>query len=178
MRFLLVALIGLLVFLLSAGVQGQTTLAAGYYHFLQIKGNTVYGWGRNSSGQLGLGENTDKPTPQPVPLAPTQSGNPVSACAGNWHSCILDDENNLSCTGNDYFGQTGVGLSDVNTNLLGMPTGVSSVAHVGCGGSAVYVTTTTGALMTWGKNDDGQLGLAPATWGTKVREAQVSIFFS
>jgi alpha-tubulin suppressor-like RCC1 family protein len=101
MRFLLVAIIvGLLAFLLPpAGVQGQTTLAAGENHFMQIEGNILYGWGWNTEGQLSQGDNTNKPTPQPVSLSPALSGNPVSVCAGWAHSCVLDDNNDMACTG-------------------------------------------------------------------------------
>jgi alpha-tubulin suppressor-like RCC1 family protein len=101
MRFLIVALVGLLVTLLPAGAQVQTIFAAGRYHYIQINGNVVSSWGKNFYGQLGQGDNTNKPTPQPVTLAPTQSGNPVSVCAGYRHSCVLDDESNLACTGRD-----------------------------------------------------------------------------
>jgi alpha-tubulin suppressor-like RCC1 family protein len=171
--FAVLAVLGLFVL---TPVQGQThmTLAAGGDFFVQIDDTGPWGWGRNHYGQLGLGASTaNRPSPQPVALAPTQSGNAASLCAGDSFSCVLDDENNLACTGSDSWGEQGVGVGTVIRYTLGMPTGVSSIDHIGCGYSQVLATTTTGALMVWGSNSHGQLGLAGPLG--EVWEAQVSI---
>jgi alpha-tubulin suppressor-like RCC1 family protein len=172
MRFLLLALAGLLVFLFPACVQGQTTLAAGGQHFLQIQANIVYAWGYNAYGQLGQGDNINRPTPQPVSLAPAQSGNPVSVCGGMSFSCVLDDNNDLACTGRDSYGQQGEGANRTDTNMMAMPPGVASVAHLACAYGSVLATTTTGALVVWGRNLDGELGVGHTS---EVWEPEVSI---
>jgi hypothetical protein len=138
---------------------------------LQIQADEVFGWGSNYFGSLGLGDNANKPTPQPVPLAPALSGYPVSVCAGWYYSCVLDSNNDVACTGDDYYGQNGVGATWDDSNVLGVPTGVSSAVHLACGASSVLVTTATGSLMAWGNNYYGGLGLASVT---AVWEAQVS----
>jgi alpha-tubulin suppressor-like RCC1 family protein len=106
----------------------------------------VFGFGRNSDGQLGLGHFNQHLTPQLVTLANTQSGYPLSLCASWRFSCVLDSKNNLACTGGDSYGEQGVGAFSSNSKTLAAPTGVSSVAHIGCGHNFVLATTTTGAL--------------------------------
>jgi alpha-tubulin suppressor-like RCC1 family protein len=165
------AVLAFLFFHLPACVQGHTTLAGGGSHFFQIEGLVLFSWGGNSKGQLGQGDTSNRPTPTPVTLAPTQSSTPLSVCAGEAHSCVLDDENNLACTGSDDKGQVGIGAGASDTDLLGVPTGVSSVIHVACGANSVLATTTTGALKTWGWNQHGELGV-PAV--NEVWEAVVS----
>jgi alpha-tubulin suppressor-like RCC1 family protein len=158
------------------GVQTHYAFAGGLRHFSQIQADEVFGWGANSFGQLGLGDNTNKPTPQSVPLAPALSGSPVSVCSGYYFSCVLDSNKDVACTGRDDEGQQGVGATAADTNLLTIPSGVSSVVHLACGSHSVLVTTTTGSLMAWGFNPSGGLGLPPVTAVDKYRlwEAQVS----
>jgi alpha-tubulin suppressor-like RCC1 family protein len=169
--FMLIA-IATMAFLFPVCVQGHVTLAAGTSHYVQIVNTEVYSWGENNSGQLGQGDFLPKQTPQPVSLSPALNADPLSLCSGNSFVCVLDTANELACTGNNFSGQMGVGTSG-NTNVLGIPTGVSSVAHVACGVYSVLATTTSGALRVWGLNKYGLLGLADAE---KVWVAVVSLF--
>jgi alpha-tubulin suppressor-like RCC1 family protein len=118
----------------------------------------VWGWGANYYGQLSQGDNVNKPTPQPVMLAPALGGAPVSVCAGGEHTCVLDSNKEVACTGKDYYGQVGAGGETQHMNVLTLAVGVSSIVHLGCGPTSVLATTTTGALMVWGKDDWAQLG--------------------
>jgi alpha-tubulin suppressor-like RCC1 family protein len=107
-------------------------------------------------------------------LTPALSGDPVSVCVGYSHTCILDNNQNVACTGRDQYGQIGVGASAVQVNVLTLTTGVSSVAYLACGRDAVFATTTTGALWAWGKNAYYQLGFGNS--GDRWEAAEVSIF--
>jgi hypothetical protein len=155
----------------TGGVQTHYTFAGGGVHFYQIQTDEVFGWGYNDYGQLGLGDNANRPTPQPVPLAPVLSGYPVSVCTGFYFSCVLDSNKDVACTGSDNYGQQGVGASRADANVLGVPTGVSSVVQLACGIQSVLVTTTTGSLMVWGYN--GYEGPGQG-WANTEWEAQVS----
>jgi alpha-tubulin suppressor-like RCC1 family protein len=161
MKLILTILVVVGLFL-AACVQGQThsTLAAGYGHFMEIKSGGLLGWGWNTGGQLGLGDNTNKPTPAPVALTPALSGYAVSVCAGLSHTCVLDSDKKVACSGADFDGQQGVGASNVATNVLvAVPTGGSDIAHLACGYASVHVTTTDGNLLAWGRDVYGMLGL-------------------
>jgi alpha-tubulin suppressor-like RCC1 family protein len=145
----------------------HTTLAAGQEgHFLEITPSGLWGWGKNSFGQLGLGDSTNKPTPQPVTsFSSALSGDPFSVCAGTLFACVLDDEGAVACSGADQLGQLGVGANRGDTNaLLAVPIGGGKlIAHLACGGSSVLATTTEGGLISWGRNVEGQLGQAHTT---------------
>jgi alpha-tubulin suppressor-like RCC1 family protein len=161
----------LLTHILSA-VRTHSTFAGGINHFVHIQTDEVYSWGFNFIGQLGLGDTTTQTTPQPVTLSPALSGTPVSVCAGAFFSCVLDSNGDVSCTGSDFYGQIGVGAGEISESLFSATaTGVSSVTQLACGSGNVLVTTTTGALKSWGKNSYGQLGLTavPRVWEAEVR---------
>jgi hypothetical protein len=58
--YMLIAL-AMMAFLIPACVQGDTTLAAGQTHVVQIdKDMGMWTWGGNINGQLSLGHNTDQ----------------------------------------------------------------------------------------------------------------------
>jgi alpha-tubulin suppressor-like RCC1 family protein len=174
----IVIALAMTAFLFPACVQGHTTLAAGTFHYMQIdKDQTLWGWGGNYMGQLGKGDTGGtEPTPQPVPLAPALSGDPVSVCAGSSFTCVLDSNKDLACTGSDLYGALGEGAYEADRNVLGIPTGVALVDHLACGNHVVLATTSTGTLLVWGKDSYGQLGrgggIDPAVW-----EAEVSFCF-
>jgi alpha-tubulin suppressor-like RCC1 family protein len=173
--YMLIAL-AVMAFLFPESVLGHTTLASGDQHNMLIdKDLVVWGWGWNNGGQLGQGDNTDQPTPQPVPLTPALSGNPVSVCTGYAHTCILDSNKDVACTGKDGYGQVGEGGSQTNTNVLGIATGVGLVDHLACGYYHVLATTSTGTLLVWGFDLYGQLGRG--TTDDAVWVAEVSFLF-
>jgi alpha-tubulin suppressor-like RCC1 family protein len=166
----------IMAFLFPASALGDTTLAAGGGHLVQIdKDMNVWAWGINDWGQLALGHNTNQPTPQIVTIAPTLSGDPVSVCAGIGHTCVLDSFKNVACAGRDGYGQIGVGDSDSSSNVLVRPTGVSSVAHIACSSTGVLATTAAGALLVWGSDKYGNLGTGTST--ATVWEAVVRFLF-
>jgi alpha-tubulin suppressor-like RCC1 family protein len=178
MKYIISLLAVLVALFLTASVHGQTqyTLAAGEHFFLEIADGGLWGWGKNEFGNLGLGDQVNRPTPQPVSLSPALSGNPVSVCAGEAFHCVLDDEKNVACAGSDTYAQIGVGDSEVPTSVLIIPTGVSMVTQLACGPRSVMVTTTTGVLKGWGWNVFGGLGLGHSN--TNVWEAEVGFCLS
>jgi alpha-tubulin suppressor-like RCC1 family protein len=165
--FLLIAFV-MMAFLFPACAQGHTTLVIGVYNNMHIDNElAVWAWGSNLNGELGQGDNIQKPTPQPVTLSPALGGDAVSLCAGWAHICVLDSNKDVACTGRDEFGQVGSGDSRADMNVLTPAVGVSDVAHLGCGYRAGLATTTTGKLMVWGRDTYAQLGLgtsAPSVW--------------
>jgi alpha-tubulin suppressor-like RCC1 family protein len=170
--YMLIAL-AMLAFLSPACVQGHTTLTIGQHHSMQIdKDQTLWGWGYNNAGQLGKGDTSNAPTPQPVPLTPALSGDPVSVCAGPYFTCVLDSNKDVACTGSDLYGQMGEGGSQADKNVLEVPTGVALVDHLGCGSYSVLATTSTGNLLVWGKDSEGQLGRGSTS--SQVWVAEVS----
>jgi alpha-tubulin suppressor-like RCC1 family protein len=95
-------------------------ISAGGYHTIAQKTNgTLWGWGSNEFGQLGLGDNTQRSTPSQIG---TDSDWFTIRTGGN-HSVALKNNSTLWTWGNNSSGQLGFGdTADRNKPyLLGSP---------------------------------------------------------
>ncbi|KQQ65380.1 RCC1 domain-containing protein [Microbacterium sp. Leaf320] len=111
----------------SSGVYTQPTAPAGYVGAqvsIQAFGGSsfytwrdtgeLFAWGENSDGQLGLGDNTDKPAPVPVTLPADATIRGVAS--GGAHALITADGGAYSAAGSNNAGQLGSGtLTPRNT---------------------------------------------------------------
>jgi alpha-tubulin suppressor-like RCC1 family protein len=114
---------------------------------------TVYGWGYNTSGQLGDGTDTAHNTPT---LASALSGQFTAVAAGQGHGLGIKD-GAVYGWGNNSFRQLGNGtnISTLTpTMAVGLESGVTAVAA----GQYFSMALKQGAVYTWGNNTDGQLG--------------------
>lgn len=144
---------------------------AGFYHTCAIlSSGAVRCWGRNDSGQLGLG-NTDNvgddETPDTVSEVPV-GGNVVQLAAGVFHTCALLDTGAVRCWGDGLFGQLGYG----NTDTIGDDEPAASAGDVPLGGTAVSIEAgefhtcavmSTGDVRCWGGASSGMLGILSST---------------
>jgi len=130
------------------------SVSCGPSHIMAIKTNgTLWAWGSNLAGQLGIGIITDK-------YAPFQVGtdtNWASVACGNAHSVAIKTTGTLWATGYNDYGQLGDGTTTSRTSFvqIGSDTNWSSVV---CGGSHTTAIKSTGTLWGWGFNSDGQVG--------------------
>lgn len=78
---------------------------AGHDHVCATKDDgTVWCWGNNGFGQLGLGfSGADQLSPQQV----INVNNAIKVSAGKHTSCALLDDGNVKCWGDDFYGQAG-----------------------------------------------------------------------
>ncbi|MGJ4843703.1 RCC1 domain-containing protein [Leifsonia sp. Le1] len=78
----------------------------------------LYGWGLNTSGQLGLGDTVDRATPTPVPVP---GGSSVAELAeGNAHTLFIGQDGAFSATGSNTSGQLGTD-DTVSRNTFSAP---------------------------------------------------------
>ena len=124
-------------------------------HTLAIKPNgSLWAWGKNNYGQLGLGNTTQA-------TIPTQVGNNTNwktAVAGGSHTIAIKTDGTLWAWGYNVMGQLGLGNS---INKL-IPTQVGSESNWQALSSGSYHTValkTDGTLWAWGQNNNGQLGI-------------------
>lgn len=146
-----------------------THVACGKYHTAAVATDgTVYAWGLESSGQLGLGSyRTKAPTPQAVP-ALSGAGVTQLAC-GMYHTVALTSAGEvLTCGfGGSFFnGAGGLGLGD--RTQRDAPEMISAFGG-GEGGGAAAVSVSAGAYhsvamdadgvcWSWGRGEWGRLG--------------------
>ena len=135
-----------------------TAIAAGGEHNLAVTSTgAVLAWGYGASGQLGNGGTGSSSTPVGVTL-PT--GTTVTAvAAGALHSLALTSTGAVLAWGDNGEGELGDGSktnSDVPVKVK-LPAGTKVIA-VAAGGYYSLALTSSGTVLAWGYNADGELG--------------------
>jgi alpha-tubulin suppressor-like RCC1 family protein len=123
---------------------------------------TLWCWGTNRDGELGVGDTTNRPTPVQLTVPATTGWTSVSA--GGFHTCATRSDSTLYCWGANGNGQLGVG----DTTSRSTPTQVTVPATTGwsqvsTGELDTCAVRTDGSLYCWGINSVGQLGLGNTT---------------
>ena len=140
-----------------------TAIAGGGYHSLALTSTgQVLAWGYNDYGQLGNGTTTNRGIPVAVSLP---SGTTVTAIAAGYsHSLAVTSFGQVLAWGDNESGELGNGTTLNSTTplpvSLPLPTAVSAVA---CGNIHSLALTSTGQVLAWGDNGQGQLGNGTTT---------------
>ena len=127
----------------------------------------LWGWGDNTSGQLGTGTLGPLPAPGYGKVALPKGATVVQAAIGAGHGLALDLQGNLWGWGDNTSGQLGDG--NVVANMVKQPTPYKPAignplgtgeAWIGfaCGTSHSVGLTNQGDVFTWGSNQNGQIG--------------------
>lgn len=141
------------------GVSNVVSVAAGDGHTLTLRWDgTVFAWGEDASGQLGIGPasgSTNSTTPVQSQI-PAQTAI-VAIAAGANHSVALDRNGKVWTWGLGNTGQLGYGGTG-NTNLPIQVAGISNVVAIAAGFDHTMALTADKRVWTWGGNVSGQLG--------------------
>jgi alpha-tubulin suppressor-like RCC1 family protein len=90
-------------------------VAAGRHHTLAVKSDgTVYAWGGNTYGQLGISSNDGQTVPHQVHGAEYLTGI-IEVAAGEYHSLALRDDGTVWAWGYGDYGQLGINTHDDHT---------------------------------------------------------------
>ena len=147
----------------SGLTSGVVAVAAGAHHTCAVTdGGAVVCWGANFNGQVGDATTTDRSTP--VGVSGLASG-VASVAAGLYHSCAVTTGGAMQCWGNNSSGQLGDGTTlpafrSTPAPVTGLGSGVASAAG---GEGHTCALLTTGAVLCWGRNANGQVGDATTT---------------
>lgn len=138
----------------TTNVPSWNQIATGPHFALGIKPDgSLWGWGRNEIGQLGLNS-----TIFGVDISPTQVGTSswIAVAAGDSFSVAIRSDGKLFTFGANNYGQLGLG----NYVHRSSPTqvGTNNWAKIAAGASAAFGITTTGTLFAWGGQNYGVLG--------------------
>lgn len=142
---------------IAAGGLDERIYVSNYTCSLHLDG-TISCWGDNEEGQLGH-DNSYRTSAMPVSVEGI--GDATAIAAGFSHSCAVHDDGNVSCWGDNIYGQLGNGT--VFSSTLPVPVqGISDAIAVATssGWDSLYSCALhqSGAVSCWGNNDEGQLG--------------------
>jgi len=142
----------------DSNVKDWKTISVGGSHVLAIKNNgSLWAWGDNSKGEVGLGDTKD------LYLKPTQIGKDTDweqVSAGFFYSLALKKDGTLWSWGdNSYYelGRTTTGIMDTVITKVSNDTDWVS-ASTGC--IFAFALKKDGTLWGWGNNVSGQLGIS------------------
>ncbi|TDH27774.1 T9SS type A sorting domain-containing protein [Segetibacter sp. 3557_3] len=133
------------------------SITVGRNHSAALKADgTLWTWGANGSGELGIGTYTNSSVP--VPVLPNANNRWKSVFAGGSFTMAVRSDGTLWGWGNNNEGQLGT-----SNTTYSVPTPVQSGSDnnwvmVQGGGSHTLALKSNGTLWSWGANLSGQLG--------------------
>jgi hypothetical protein len=140
-----------------AGETNWKSVACGENYISAIKTDgTLWTWGGNANGQLGINNTDNRSTP-----VTTFSGgtNWKQVNCGRVHTAAIKTDGTIWNWGRNNDGQLGTGDgTQRNTPVIPNPGG-TNWKSVSCGESHTTATKTDGTLWVWGANSSGQLGI-------------------
>ncbi|MBK8256484.1 MAG: hypothetical protein IPK82_27925 [Polyangiaceae bacterium] len=140
---------------------GFSLLSSGLDHTCAVDSGKILCWGSNAQGQVGLAPG------MPV-LTPNELGvTEMSELALGTQSSVALGRSGIWGWGDNTSGQLGLG----NTGPVSTPTptlaGLGKVAQLAMGLDHACALMASGALLCWGNNDAGQLGVGNKTSSTQ-----------
>jgi len=142
--------------------------AAELSYYVLRSDNTLWSWGWNGEGELGLGDNTDRALPTQV------SGSWESISVGAYSLLAIKTDNTLWAAGLNWDGRLGLGdETDRNTMTQVTGTGWEKVSTAIGYGDHTLALKTDGTLWSWGGNTWGQLGIGSSGSADQLTPIQV-----
>jgi len=142
-----------LLFAFQMNAQCWQKISAGTNFTLGLKADgTLWAWGKNDVGQLGLGNNTNKTTPTQIGIGT----NWVFVSAGYSTSFAIKSDGTLWGWGSNEYSKLGDGTTTNKTTptQIGTATNWVSVDSK----NHVVAIKSDGTLWAWGFNSTGQMG--------------------
>ncbi|MHA7634095.1 RCC1 domain-containing protein [Corallococcus sp. M7] len=134
-------------------------VAAGSEHSVALRADgTVWTWGRNSSGNLGLGTQDSDPHARPARVPGLTDV--VDIAAGKDHTLALRANGSVVAWGLGLNGQLGQGLSGAD-GTSAVPVAVLNLTNataVVANGTISFALRADGTVVGWGQNSTGSLG--------------------
>ena len=148
--------------------------AGGDHTCVVFTGGRIKCWGKNRAGQLGLEDDRNRGDGEgqmgtALPYVDLgKNGRVRDVAAGGSHTCVLFEDGRIKCWGKNDAGQLGLGDfrnrgdggGEMGTALPFVDIGDGKAAKaISAGHGHTCAVLEGGALLCWGKNDKGQLGV-------------------
>jgi alpha-tubulin suppressor-like RCC1 family protein len=143
-------------------LRAVVSLTTGGYHSCALTANdSLFCWGKNDVGQLGVGDKALRKLPTTV-----QGLRGVTRVdAAGAHTCALDRQGALWCWGDNASGQLGDGRTQASAEPVRVQR-LAKVTRIAAGGGYLgghgCAVTEKKQLYCWGHNLHGQLGQEPS----------------
>jgi alpha-tubulin suppressor-like RCC1 family protein len=120
-----------------------------------LENGTVVAWGANGYGELGDGNTSNSD----VPVAVTGLKEVVGVAAGGEHNLALLKNGTVMAWGSNFSGQLGDGNEEqLYSDVPVAVSGLKEVTAIAAGGEHSLALLKNGTVMSWGDNQQGQLG--------------------
>lgn len=134
-------------------------VTAGAHHACaRLENQTVACWGANDAGQLGLGDQEDRPRPVIVPLG---SARAAAVASRQGTTCVLFDDHRTTCWGANSRGQLGLGDARDRAAPPAAPLDLGTARRataIAVGGEFACALLDTRQAKCWGDNLINELG--------------------
>ncbi|HLY74751.1 MAG TPA: RCC1 repeat-containing protein [Planctomycetota bacterium] len=141
------------------GLSGVIAVGAGSNYDLALRSDgTVWGWGDNSTGQMGAATSSAL---QSTPVQIPGLSSIVAIAAGYDHGMALASDGSVWTWGNNSTGQLGNGLFTfvASANLPAQVPDLTGVISISAGQQTSLAIRQDGTLWSWGSNNLGELGI-------------------
>jgi len=149
------------------GLTNVTAISAGEVHSLVLRSDgTVWAFGRNYQGQLGISTNSGNGNSNPTPTkVPGLTGVTAISASGS-NSLVLRSDGTVWAFGDNYYGQLGTIVNNSTSYPNPTPTQVPGLTNVTAirtggnilGGGQALALRSDGTVWAFGNNRYGQLG--------------------
>lgn len=137
-----------------AQVAVRPMVVHGQEHCLMLQSDgTVWSWGQNNYGQLGLGHTTFASVPQRI----ASLSNVIQLSAAVRTSYALKRDGTVWAWGDGSYGVSGLCGVSVASTPTQIP-GLSSIVAISAGREHAMALTSAGTVYGWGRNEYGNLG--------------------
>ncbi len=154
--------------------RSATAVTSGFaFNCALLDTGAVRCWGRNGSGQLGLGDTASRgdgpgEMGDSLPTVSLGTGRTASGCRPAFSTCALLDDGTVKCWGDNDFGQLGLGDTADRGDGPGEMGNSLPTVSLGTGRTALSISAgavhscavlDNGTVKCWGFNTFGTLGL-------------------
>ena len=142
----------------APGIYDTVSTDGGAY-FVIKNDNTLWAWGDNFNGQLGIGTVTDLKGPQqtePVIVMEDVKAVSTGGSAGNNHTLIVKTDGTLWVCGSNSSGQLGTG--SIGDGVHPTPEYIMDDVISVCSNHSSFAIKSDNSLWAWGDNFYGELG--------------------